>query len=146
NIRIGPAAAKIAAHALADFLVGDVDAVSGDVACGVTRPTRGDFLEQCGRGTDLSRRAIAALKSVMLQECALHGAGVVETTQPLDGRSAFPFVHSRDGQSAVAPDAIYGDSARAALSVVAALLGARQAEAITQVIEQRGSWVFGETT
>src|SRR5579885_1225796 len=70
DVRIGGAAAEIAAHILADLLVA----------------ARMPLLDAGDRLQDLSRRAVAALEGVLVDEGLLHGMELsVGSAQPLDG-------------------------------------------------------------
>src|SRR5258705_7709925 len=68
NAAVGAAAADVAAHPLADFIV----------ASGVP------FFQQRNRRADLPRRAVAALKSVVADERGLHRMQPAVRGQPFD--------------------------------------------------------------
>src|SRR5438270_12777795 len=72
NPGIGAAAADVAAHRLAHVIVG--------------RAPR--LVEHGDRGHDLARRAVAALKTVVGDECPLHRVERLARREPLDRRYA----------------------------------------------------------
>src|ERR1041385_2670634 len=103
---VRPAAADVAAHPAADLVV----------AAGVP------FLQQRYRGTDLPRRAVAALESVVADERRLHGMEVAVAGQPFDGRDLLPAVHDGQGEAGVIAPPVNEHGARAARPLVASLL------------------------
>ena len=73
DVGIGTAAADVAAHQLADF-VGGLGLAFGD---------------QAGGRTDLSRRAVAALEGVVIDERLLQGMQRAVLRQPFDRGDAW---------------------------------------------------------
>src|SRR5664279_1066380 len=82
---VGAATADVAAHPLADLIV----------AAGVP------FMDDRDGGTDLSRRAVAALKAVVADERRLHGVEPLVRGDPFDRRDLPPAVHDREGEAGV---------------------------------------------
>ena len=80
DVRIGATAAQIATHLLANVLVG----ASAPLA------------EQSDRGADLARRAVSALKGVVINKRLLHRMQRLAVGQTLDRRDLGAILH--DGQ------------------------------------------------
>ena len=140
DVRVGAAAADVAAHAFAHFVGGQPRPrreVGGDMAGNA----RLDLVEHRDRRADLARRAVAALVAVVLDEGGLHRVQLVRRAQAFDGGDAVAVVHHRQRQARVDPATVDDDRAGAALAVVAALLGAGQVQVFAQRIEQRGARV-----
>ena len=121
DVGIGSAAADVAAHQLLDVGVGGT----------------AWFLQQRHAGHDLSRGAIAALVAVMLHERGLHRVQIAGLAEAFDRRDLVLFMHRGKRQAGVHAAAVDVDRARAALAMIAALLGAGQIRALAQGIEQR---------
>src|SRR5437867_13438494 len=102
NVRIRAATADVAAHPLANFVI----------AVGMpffyTRDCRAN-LPGC---------AIAALKSVLLDECGLHGMQLVAIGESFNGRDLIAFVHHRQREAGINASSVYQYGAGAALAVV----------------------------
>jgi hypothetical protein len=120
NIRIGAAAAQVAAHLLADVVV------SGPAA----------FLEERCRGHNLAGCAVAALKAVVIQERLLHGMQFAAPSEPLDGGDGPALQRGGQSEASEHPAAIHVNRAGAALPMIATLFRAREAEMLAQGIEQ----------
>jgi len=120
NVGIGAAAADVAAHQFADL----IDAL------GLA------FGDQAGRRTDLPRRAIAALKCIMIDEGLLQRVQRAVFGQALDRGDVGAVLHHGQCQAGVEPPSVDQDCTSAALSVIAAFFRACQVEAITQRVEQ----------
>src|SRR5262245_40868411 len=118
DVRVGGAAAEVAAHLLAHLGVG------GGAPLG----------QQRHRAHDLARRAVAALERVLGDEGGLHGMQRLAAGQPLDGRDGRALRHDRQRQAGVHAAAADQNRAGAALPVVAALLGAGETQALAQGI------------
>jgi hypothetical protein len=100
------------------------------------------MLGQDGNGrANLAGRAIPALESVMAHEGGLHRMEVVAFRQAFDGGDVIAGVHHRQRQAAVDALAVDDDRARAALPLVASLLGAGEREPLAKRIKQRGAGV-----
>ena len=121
DVRIAGATAQIAAHVFAD--VGVVFGVSFDDA--------GD------RGHDLSRRAVAALEGVVIDERLLHGMQrAVRPGEAFDRRDLASLRRRRKREAGENALAVHQDGASAALTVVAAFLGAGETDVLTQRVEK----------
>ena len=90
DVRIGRAAAKIAAHPFTYLCVTEGWFPLSHVNSDVAGPAHLVFLKHAHRGANLARRAVAALKSVMLNERGLHRVHIVGLTEPFDSRYASP--------------------------------------------------------
>ena len=120
DVGIGAAAADIAAHEFADFV-------------GALRLALGD---QAGGRTDLSRRAVAALERVVIDERLLQRMQRAIRRQALDGGHFGAVLHDGEREAGIDPPPVHQHGARAALAVIATLLGAGQVEMVAQRIEQ----------
>src|SRR5437763_13883308 len=105
NVRIRAATTKVAAHEFANFVVA----------------VRVIFFQERDRGTDLSRRAVAALKSVVLNKRSLHRMQLVAVRDAFDGGDLIPFMHDRERKTGIDATTVYQTRAGAALTVLAAL-------------------------
>src|SRR4051794_33455330 len=110
NVRVGAAAADVAAHPFADLIVA----------------VRVIFFYQRDRGTDLARRAIAALKSVVFDKSSLSWIPLFAVGQSFNGRDLAALVHDREVKTGVPPPALDQNRAGAALAVIASLFRASQ--------------------
>ena len=88
------------------------------------QPSRASPSMPDGRA-ELSRRAVAALERVVVDERLLQRVQLVAARQPFDRRDLRAVVRDRQREAGVHPPAVEQHRARAALAVVAALLGAR---------------------
>jgi hypothetical protein len=61
---------------------------------------------------------------------------VLGRAEPLDGGDAITLVHDRKRQASIDPPPVDDHGARAALTVVAAFLGAGELQALAQRVEQ----------
>src|SRR6218665_2443849 len=116
DVRVGPAAADVAAHALADVRV----ALSPRL------------LREAHRAHDLPRCAVAALEAVMGEEGRLHGVERVALGQTLDGGDGLAPLHHRERETGVHPASVHEHGARTTLAHVAALLRAGQPQVLAQ--------------
>src|SRR5438067_13745987 len=105
NVRIRAATTDVAAHPLADLVIA------------VCMP----FFYARDCRTNLPGCAIAALKSVLLDECRLHGMQLIAIGESFDGCDFIAFVHHRQRETGIDASPIYQNRAGAALSVVASL-------------------------
>jgi len=139
DVGVRATAAKIPTHPLADLRVGQCCGHNrlAYVARHVTRNTRPGLLEQAHRGQDLTRRAEAALKRVVLEKGHLDRVKVTVFRQPFD-RQDIPAC-ARHGEREARQHAMPIDNhgARAAGTLVASLPGARQLEGVPQGIQKR---------
>src|SRR3954466_16387624 len=108
NVGVGGAAADVAAHELADVLVG----------AGVA------LLDQLDRRHDLPGGAVAALERVVLDERPLHRVQLVAVGEPLDRGDLVPGGRHRQRQAGQHPAAVDPHGAGPAGALVAALLAA----------------------
>jgi hypothetical protein len=120
-IRTAPA--DVSAHALAHVVV--------------FRTAR--LTEECDGRHDLTRCAIAALKAVVVDEGLLDGVQFVAAREPFDGGDGFPLSRGRQRQARQHATVLDVDRARAALAVVASLLGPCQMKVLANGIEERNS-------
>ena len=126
DVRIGRAAAQVAAHVFADF----------GVALGVA------FLDAGDRRHDLAGRAVAALEGVVIDEGLLHRMQrAVRLGEAFDGGDLLALDARGERQARQHAAAVDQHRAGAALAMVAALLGAGQADVLAQRVEQRGPHV-----
>src|SRR6185312_15313140 len=94
------------------------------------------FTQQCNRRANLSRGAIAALKSVMLNEGRLRRMDLAILRQALDRSDLITFVHDSQRQAAVNPSSIGEYRTRAALTVIAAFLAPSESKILSKKVEQ----------
>ncbi len=138
DVGIGGAAAEIAAHALADLLVVEGDVRSRQISAHRAGPAGLGLAQHADRRAELARGTVAALEGVMVDERLLERMQVVAIgCQPLDGDDLGVLVRDGEGQAAIHAPAVEQDGAGSALPVVAALLGAGEAEPLAQRIQQR---------
>ena len=110
DMGISATAAEIAGHGFADLIVG----------LGMA------FMDQTHRGTDLTGRAVAALKSIVFDKGSLHRMQLLPLRQALNGCNVLFAMHDGERKAGVNPFSVYQHCASTALAVVAAFLGARQ--------------------
>ena len=72
DARVRPAAADVAAHALADLVVGEPSGARTHVLGYMADVAPPRFREQANRGTDLPGGTVPALKGIVLDEGGLH--------------------------------------------------------------------------
>src|SRR2546423_3444269 len=128
DVHVAAAAAEVAAHPLANLVVG----------------FRVSFAQQRGGGAELPRRAVAALEGVVADEGGLQRAHVVRAREPLDGDDLSPAVHDREGEAGVVTPAVDEDCTGAARALVASFLRAGEVEVLPQRVEERRAWVEAE--
>ena len=87
-------------------------------------------------GHDLSWRAVSALESILIDEGLLDGMKCSVLGKTFDGRDLGPFGGGGEDKAGVHAPPIQMHGAGAALSEIAALLGARQLQVLAQEIEQ----------
>ena len=136
DVGIGAAAADVAAHALADLGSRRLRR-RRQVGAHMARNAGLDLVEHRNRRADLPGRAVAALIAVMLHEGGLHRVQVVGRAQPLDGGDAVALVHDRQREARRDPPPVDDHGARAALALIAPLLGAGEVQVLAQRVEQR---------
>src|SRR3954470_24846255 len=120
DVRIGGAAADVAAHELADVLLG----------VGVA------LLDQLDRGHDLPGSAVPALECVVVDERALHRMQLVLVGQPLDRADLVPGRRDRQREAGEHPPPVDPHRAGPAGALVAALLGAGEIQVLAQRVQQ----------
>ncbi len=138
DVRIRAATTEVAAHPLAQLGIGDRDARHAHVRRRGAHASFPEFGHDRGRGTQLARRAEAALERVPYStNAACSGDRRPFGRESFDGRDARAFVHHRERQARVDATAVDEDRAGAALAAVAALLRTGQADDLAQCVEQR---------
>src|SRR4051794_22384917 len=120
DVRIGATAADVAAHVLADFLAG-------------ASPS---LLDQCGRGHDLPRRAVAALEGIVFDESRLNGTEPAILGQAFDCGDRAAVLHDSQQKTGVHPPPVDQHRAGPTLAMVTAFFRSGQTEIETQKIEQ----------
>src|SRR5438477_2068542 len=103
DVRICAAAAKIAAHPLTNFIVA----------------LHVPFFDAGHSGTDLTRRAVAALKTVMLHERCLDRMQLLAVRQTFDRSDFLAVMNNRETQTGINASAIHQNRAGTALPMVA---------------------------
>jgi hypothetical protein len=121
NIRVCAAPADIAAHTFADIVV--------------IRPAR--FFHQRSRRHHLSRRAVTALKSVMLQKRCLHRMQLPIPFESFDGGNLVSLVHDGKSQTGIYPPSVHMYRTGSALAVIATFFRAEELQVFAQRIKQR---------
>jgi hypothetical protein len=121
NIRICPATAEIAAHELADLLIG----------------SRSALFKQRDRRHDLPGCAVAALKTVVSNERFLNRMQLSVPRQSLDRRDISTVALRGQHQTRQHPFPLEKDRAGPARSLIAAHLRAGHPEVLAQRVEQR---------
>src|SRR5438046_1047439 len=101
DIWVRAASADVAAHQLA---------VVVDRLCPALR-------EHCDGGADLSRSAIPALKSILIQEGLLHRVQLLAFRQPFNRRDLGAILHDGKRQTRIDSLAVHKNGARPALAV-----------------------------
>ena len=136
------AAAQIAAHPLLHLRARQrhrAAQIGGDMA----RHAPPGLRRHPDRRADLPRRAITALETVMFDERGLQRMQRIAVRQPLDRRDLAPIVLHRQREARQDTLAIDQHRARAARSLVAALLGAGQVQMLAEMIQQRHARIAG---
>src|SRR5438270_7301035 len=116
DVHVAAAAAEVAAHPLANLVV----------------VFRVSLAQQCRRGAELPRRAVAALEGVVADEGGLQRVQAVRARESLDGDDLLPAVHDREGEAGVVAPAVDENRAGAARSLVATFLRAGGVEGLAQ--------------
>ena len=140
------AAAEVAAHPLAQLVAAERDVLGGEVVGDVARHAARQLRRHGDRRADLPRRAVAALEAVMLDERLLQRVQAVAVRQALDRGDLAALVLHRQRQAGVDALAVDQHRAGAAGALVAALLGAGEAEVVAQQVEERGAQVDVDAT
>src|ERR1700733_4653535 len=128
DLRVSRAAADVAAHPLADLLIG----------------RRMALTDAAHSGHDLAGGTEAALERVLVDKRLLDRMKPAVRGQPLDGSDLPPVCAGGQHHAGVHALTVQQDRAGPALAPVAALLGARQPEMLTQKVEQAGPRVAVE--
>ena len=140
DVRVGGAAAEVAAHPLADLLVVELDVVGVEVLGHVARPAGFDLVEHrrppSRSGPACSSRTGSASWS---RNARCTGCRSSPSARPAAVTIVGAVVGHGQGQAAVDAAAVEQDGAGAALAVVTALLGAGDAEMLAQRVEQTWS-------
>src|SRR5438046_1663758 len=90
-------------------------------------------------GHDLTRRAIATLEAIALDECGLQRMEPLAFSQALDGRDLAPVYEGSKREARFDAFAIHQDRAGAALAEATAFLRACQMQVLAQRIEERSA-------
>ncbi len=120
DVGVSAASADISRHGMLDVVVRRADRL----------------LEQCDRAHDLAAGAVAALVSVVFHKSSLHSVQIARLSKAFDGGDLVAFVHHGKRKAAVHAAAVDVNRAGAALSVIAAFLGAGKVKALAQSVEQ----------
>jgi hypothetical protein len=112
DVGVGAAAADIAAHEFSDFIA-TVGFALGD---------------QAHRRTDLTGRAIAALKSVMIDKRLLYRVQRAIFGQTLNGCDLRSILHGHQCQAGIDSATVHQNRTGAALTVVATFLRSGESE------------------
>ncbi len=80
------------------------------------------FFDQCDGRTNLTRRAIAALKTVVLDESRLHRMKLVTVRKTFDRRNLVALMRERETQAGIDAAPIHENRARTALTMIATFL------------------------
>src|ERR1043165_7179513 len=129
DVDVAAAAAEIAAHPLADLVVG----------------TRVSLAQQRRAGAELPRGAVAALEAVVADEGGLQGVESVVAGKTFDGDDLLPAaVHDGEREAGVVAPAVDQHGAGAARALVATLLGSGEVEVLAQGIEEGGAGIEAE--
>src|SRR5258708_4415321 len=133
DVGVGGAAAEIAAHALANLVVVEGDLVGTEIGGDGAGPAGRGLAQHPDRRAELPRCAIAALEGVVRDERPLERVQVVAThrRQPLDRDDLTVLMRDGERQAAIDSSPVQQDGAGAALPMIAALLRAGNAEALT---------------
>src|SRR5436305_231995 len=115
------AAADVAAHPLADLVVG----------------IRVPFAQQRDGGADLPRGAVAALETVIADEGGLHRIEAAAGGEAFDRDDRLILMHRRERDAGVDAPAVDEHGACATCALVAAFLRAREVEVLAQRVEER---------
>src|SRR3954452_1042335 len=115
------ATADVAAHPFADFVI----------AAGMS------LLQQRDGRADVSRRAVAALESVIADERGLHRMQRSVRRETFNRGDPLARVHDRQRQAGVVTAAINQHRARAARTLIATFFRAGEIEMLAQCVEQR---------
>jgi len=86
---------------------------------------------------NLAGRAVAALKSIMIDKGSLHWMQSAVVRQSFDRGDLSAVFHDGQRETGIYPTTIDQNGARATLPVIATLFGAGKTEMNTQGIEQR---------
>ena len=92
--------------------------------------------DQAGGRTNLTRRAVAALEGVAIDEGPLKGVQDVAFGETFDRRDLGAVFHDREGETRIDAFAVHENRARAALPVVASLFRSGQAELFAESVKE----------
>src|SRR3546814_3193894 len=122
DVRIGAAAADVAAHPFSDF--GGVQIGCGiEIAAHMAGHARLDLVKHRHGRAYLTGRAIAALKCIMPDKGRLHGMKILRRPQTSDRGDAVVPVHDGQSEAGIDPPAIANHGTGTALAMIATLLG-----------------------
>ena len=103
----------------------------------MARPALGDLVKHADRRAQLPRRAVAALKTVLLDEGCLQWVQDIAVRQALDGHDLAAVRLHRQGQAGVHTLTVQQHGTGAACALVAALLRACHVQALAHDVQQR---------
>src|SRR3984957_2582563 len=121
DVGVRSTAADIAAHEFLDVGVGGAALL----------------LKKGDRRHDLARGAVPTLVAIVLDEGCLHRVQVARLAKPFNRGDLVALVHHGQRQAGIDAAAVHVDGAGSALAMVAALLGAGQADGLAQAVEER---------
>jgi hypothetical protein len=127
---IRAATAKIAAHALAQLIVAELDRRGGQVLGDHARHTTFQLRRHCYRRAKLPRCAVAALKPIMVEKGALQRMQRPSTSYAFDRSYGTAFILHGQREASIDPFAISQHRAGSAGALVAAFLRPGQPEMV----------------
>ncbi|MCU1336714.1 MAG: hypothetical protein JWO19_2295 [Bryobacterales bacterium] len=133
---VSAAAAQIATHALLDLLLSKFDRAGGHFPCDGARHTAIEFVHHSHRRTDLTRCAVAALKSILRNERFLKWAKRSIPGKTLYRGNFAAFVLNREREAGEDAFTVYKNGAGTASALIAALLRAREMKPLAQSIQE----------
>jgi hypothetical protein len=140
---ISAAPADVAAHALADFVARQLDRARATQIRNETGLPVFGFAQKADRRTDLTGRAVAALETVVFDECGLQRMETPGRRKPFNGGNVFSVERHCESQTAIDADTLNEDCAGAALTAVTAFLGPSKAKVLSKKIEERKAGIDG---
>ena len=97
------------------------------------------FFQNGDGGTDLPRRAVATLETIVLDERRLHGVQIARLTKTFDGGDFVTFMHDRKRQTGIDATTIDHDSTCTALAMVASLFGSGEMQVLPESVKEGGT-------
>src|ERR1700722_920687 len=134
---IGAAAAEIAAHPLAQFVVTERSRLRLEVRSDVTRHALAKLGRHADRRADLTGRAIAALEPVVFDERLLQRMKRARSAEPLDRGDLAAFILHGQSKTGIDPLAVDKDRAGPARPLITPLLRAKKVQMLAQEIKKQ---------